>query len=316
MRLPILRVFLLFLRNLVSFFRKRWDRSTRRLWCILSFSCSRLSSRRPKKRDEIRRSVESRSANPPATVICVSRLPPPLTPIAGDAPIIAAPRPISIQARQPTTSSNEDSLSYATPDDHNTRHRGVDGCFLEEGRQVSRSPDSAGHHDKSESTHAVLPPNREDLTSDSPVVPSRPTAYPPSRYSYRSPPHLDSAEVAVRGYLHAPPSPRPSSPGLSVHPPSITGSVTSQTDRTPRLVTRVRTPFLELPEPPQSEPRMSVSILPDPHSTTVNFGPASNLKGRLRLMAAINRYENHKKIVVQNDIGRYICPPVTTQFVR
>ena len=204
MKLPILRGFLLFLRNLVSFFRKRWDRSTRRLWCILSFLYSRISSRRQKKRDEIRRTI------------------------VGDAPIIVAPRPISIQARRPTTSSNEESLSYATPDDHNTRHRGVDGYFLEEGRQVSRSPDSAGHHDESESTHAVLPPNREDLTSDSPVIPSRPTAYPPSRYSYRSPTHLDGAEAAARGYLHAPPSPRPIYHGFRHF---SDGS-------TPRLVTR------------------------------------------------------------------------------
>ena len=54
--------------------------------------------------------------------------------------------------------------------------------------------------------------------------------HPPSEHSYRSVPHLNIAESAAHGYLHGPP--RPPSPMLSVHAPSVVGSVTSQVVKT------------------------------------------------------------------------------------
>ena len=120
-----LRSFLLFLRKLVSFFRKRWDQSTRKLWYIVAFLRSRFSSPHPKNRDEIRRSIVSRPENPPATVICASRLPPQLTQIPGcDIPIITSPKPIHIRVRKATILDPEDSL-YETQDNYNSKHLGV-----------------------------------------------------------------------------------------------------------------------------------------------------------------------------------------------
>ena len=254
---------MLFLRNLLSFFRKRWDQSTRGLWYIFAFLRSRLSPQHMKKRDGTRRSIEPQPKKPPTTVICASRFPPPLSPIVGGDTPIASPLPISIQVRQATILNPEDSI-YGTQENHSTDHLGVDGYFLEESGSISRSANSAGHLGEPESIHVVLPPNREDFTSNSPVIPSRPPSQysypppsqygggyrpssqyshrPPSEYSYLPPRNLNGAEAAARGYLHAPPPPRPSSPAPSVRPPSIAGSVTSQVYRASRPATRVRRP--------------------------------------------------------------------------
>ena len=176
-----LRYFLLLLRRLVSFLRRRWDQSTRRLWYIFSFVRSRFSSRHPKG-DVIRRSVESRPANPPPAVICASRLP---RDDSGTPFIAGSPEPISNQVRQPTISSDGNPPTYATPEDQTTEHQGIGDYHLEEGRQVSF--DSASHHDEHEHTIVVVPQDREDFTSNSPLTPSPPASRRPSQHSYRQP---------------------------------------------------------------------------------------------------------------------------------
>ena len=271
--------FLLFLRKLLSFFHKRWDQSIRRLWYIFAFVRSRILSQHPKKRDEARRRIEHRSEKPP-TVICASRLPHPLTPIpGGDTPIAS---PISIQVRHPTILSPADTVDESH-ENHNSGHLGIDGYFLEASGPISRSPDSASYRHEPESIHVILPPHREDYTSNSPVTPSRPLSEnsyhptsqhpgyrppsqysgyrpssqyshpPPSQHSYRSPAYLDGAEAAARGYHKAPPSTRSTSPALSVHAPSVrapsvyapsfTGSVASHVYRASRPTARVRRPL-------------------------------------------------------------------------
>ena len=358
------RPFLLFLRKLVSFFRKRWDQSIRGLWLIFALLRSRFSPRRPKKRDEIRRNIESRPAKPSAAVICASRLPPPLTPIAGGDTPIASPTPISIQVRHPTILNTEDTL-YETRENQSTEHLGVNSYFLEESGSISRSPDSAGQHHEPEPIHAVMSPHREVHTSYHPyppVIPSRPHSQyshrppsqysvhrppsqyshrPASQYSYRSPPNVSGAEAAARGYLHAPPSTRPSSPALSIHPPSVAGSDASHVYRASRPTTRVRRPSPMRntsqrrarsstpastrqsvhdppppvpPEHPQPESRTSISI-PDRHSAAANSEQALPLKDTLRPMIGIDRYENHKAVTIEDVLRTHICPPATTQFV-
>jgi hypothetical protein len=229
-----LRSFLLFLRKLVSFFHKRWHQSTHRLWYIFAFLRSRYSSPHPKKRDEIRRNVESRPANPPTTVICASRLPPPrihppLTPIAGgDTPTITSPTPVSIQVRRPTILDPEDPL-YETQENCSSEHLNVNGYNLEGSGSISRSRNSTDQ-DEGEYTQVIMSPSQEDLTSYSPVAPSLPISRTTSQYSYRQPQHvgyppplqypqrpasvhsyrsalhLNGAEAAARGYAPAPPS--------------------------------------------------------------------------------------------------------------
>ena len=329
---PLLRSFLLFLRRLVSFFRKRWDRSTRGLWYIFVSLRSRFSFQHPKKRDEIRRSIQSRPANPPATMICASRLPPQTTPIAGgDTPVITSPTSISSRVRQPTVSNHEDTL-YETHEDHSTGHQGVDSYFLEEGRQVSRSPDSTGDYSR--------PPSRYSHRQSHYVGHRPPSQYsqrPSSEYSYRSPLHPDDAEAAI----HTSPSSRLSSPAHS-RPLSIAGCVTSQAYRAPGSTTRVRRPSPmrnmsqrrgrsstpasarqgvhevppEVPPLPHSVSQTSVFNHPDLHDTAVSFGPIQNPEGRLRPMIGIDRYEKHNQVVIETVIHTHVFPPVTTEFVQ
>ena len=263
-----LQTFLLLLRNLVTFFRKRWNQSTRRLWYIFAFLRSRFSSRHPKKRGENRRSTEFRPVKPSPTasaVICASRMPTsgPLSPIVGgNTPVIASPTPISIQVRQPTILNSEDS-----PDEYhenNTGHLDVDGSFLGGSKPFSRLPDFPGYQDEPDPIHTVLPPNREELTSNPPVASSRPipgpSSYrPPSHnagyrpwsqyshhqsedYSFRSPLHPTGAEAAARGYIPRTPSPRPPSLAQSARPPSIAGSVVSHVYHASKRAGRVRRP--------------------------------------------------------------------------
>ena len=177
---------------------------------------------------------------------------------------------------------------------------------------------------------------------------------PLSQYSYgpRSErsfhPHssANGAEAAARGYLPAALSTRPPSPSLSVRPPSIAGSVASHVYRASRPSGRVRrpspmsnaprrrdksqtpssvrqsvheptpdVPVIELPHP---ESQTTGSIRHGRNSAAVSFGPlpAPQSWGVLRPMLQIDRYERHGKVVVGEEPGRYVCPPLTTQFLR
>ena len=150
--------FLLFLRRLIMFFRKRWYQSTRRLWRILAFVRLRTSPQSP-KRDEISRRVERRSAKSPTTVICASDTP------------VTSPISTSTQARPPRA-LNPDELSYETHENHSDGNLGVSSHLLEESRPISGSPDSARHHHESEPPHIIPPPHREDYAPH--VTPPRP----------------------------------------------------------------------------------------------------------------------------------------------
>ena len=253
---------LLFLRKLITLFRKRWDQSTRRLWYIFAFVRSRILPRSPKK-DEIRRNVEYRPAKPQTTVICASKYHPhPLTPIVGGDTPISSPAP-PIQVRHPTISSPGDAGEEAQVD-FDRGFLGADGYFLEGSRPISRSTGPPTIHHEPEHIHVPLPPHQEDHGSHSPVIPSRPISqysgrsgsqysgyraqsqysiHPPSQYSNCS--HLNGAEAAARGYLDAPTPQRRSSPAPSVRsarPGSIANSVSSRVYRAPRPKTRVARP--------------------------------------------------------------------------
>ena len=350
-----LRSFLLFLRKLVSFFRQRWDQSIRsRPWYILAFLRSRYSSRKPKRGDGIRRNVESRPANPPTTIICASRLPPgSLPPIAGGdtpfvaspppivaspTPTVASPTPIPINVRGATILDHEDPPDE-TQENYSTDHLGVDNYFLEGSGIISRSHSPPGHREKHEHAPLILSPGQGDLTSNSPAIPSQPASRPPSQHagyrppsqysyrppsesSYRSAPPLSGTESAARGYVHG--APRPSSPTLSAHPPSVAGSVTSQAYRASRPPTRVPRPSLRntsrrrAGSSTPASARQSIHEGPPevPPLSQTGFGPAPNQRGILRPMIGIDRYEKHKKVVIDDDIKVHVCPPVTTEFKR
>jgi len=69
------------------------------------------------------------------------------------------------------------------------------------------------------------------------------------------------------------------------------------------------------PELPQPESRTSIST-PDRHSAAVDSEQALPLKGILRPMIGIDRYEKHKAVTIEDVLKTHICTPVTTQFVR
>ena len=363
-----LQSFLRFLRNLVSLFHKRWDHLARKLWHIFSIFRSRFSSRHPKRADDVRRRTRPRSEKPsPTTAICASRLPPRSPPIVGgDSPVIPSPSPISIEVRQPTILNPEDILEESR--ESNTERLDADGYFLGGSRQISGSPDFTGYHDEPDPIRVVLPSDPGDSTSTSPVTPSRPNSRPSSRYSYRppsqyaafgpgyrpesqyshpppseysyhSPSNLNGAESAARGYLPERPSPRPSSPALSVRTPSVAGSVTSRVYRASRPITRVRrpSPMTNAPRrsPTPASVRQSVHEthtdgpvpeLPQPESHTTGSvhrernsvaGPSLSppLNGKLRPAVGINRYEKQQAVIIEEVDKNLVCPPVTTQFL-
>ena len=354
---PNLQALLLFLKKLLSLFRQRLDQSTSGLWYIFAFLRSRLSPPHPKKKDDIRRDTEFLPTHPPTTVICASRMPPQLTPIAGgNTPVIASPTPI-FRIRGATILDSED-LLHEPPEVYSNDHLGVDGSYLDGSGTISRLHSSPRHRDDHEYIHPIPPQNREDSTPNSPVMPPRPVsrphswhhpayrprsqpqhARPPSAYSFRSPSHLNGAEVAARGYLHAPPSPKPSSLAPT-RPPSVAGStyvyraptptprvrrpspmrnMSQRTDRPPTLIS-IGQNVLEVPPDvpplPQSQSRISVSVHLDTHSTVVNFERAENPEGGLRPMIGIDRYGKHRAVVVERQVYTYILAPVTTDFVR
>ena len=270
------RSFLSFLRKLVSFFRRRWDQSTRRLWYIFALLCSRAPPC-SKKNEVHRRSTKSRSAKPsPTSANCASRLPPSFI---ADIPAVV-----------PSTTIQLATLGSGA--NQSTRHLDVGDNLLQE---IESLDSVAGRREAPEPIHAVQPPNGEDPASSSPVIPSRShpiplTPYPgpresgytghhsesqsslrpPSEHSYRSPTNQSGAEAATRGYFPAPPS-----PALSAGPALVAPNVDSG------------------PSP----------IPPLPY-------------GRLRPMVIIDRYEKHKDTIIVDDLQEHICLPVTTQFVR
>ena len=350
---PKFQAFLLFLKKLLSYFRRRQDQSTSGLWYIFAFLRSRLLPPHPGKRDGIRRETEFRPTNSPTVMICASGFPPQLTPITGgDTPMIASPTPIPIQVHRPTILNSEDPHDRPQ-EDYSTDRLGVDGSYLEESGTISRLHNPPCHHDDDVYTHPTPPQDGEDSTPNSPLLSSRPHSWhhpayrpqsqysrPPSAYSFRSPSHLDGAEVAARGYLHAPPSPKPTSLAHS-RPPSISNS-TSYVYRAPTPTPRVqrpspmrnmsqrmdRPPTLvsthqsvhevppDVPPLPQSQSRISVSVHTDTHSTVVSLEPAQNPEGSLRPMIGIDRYGKHNEVTVDKQVYTYILPPVTTEFVR
>ena len=335
------RSFLQLLRILVSFFRKRWDQSTRRLWCVFAFLCSRFSPRRPKE-DETRRRIEARSAMPSrSTVTCASQFPLTSTPIAGeDTTIVASPEAISIQVRRPTIRDTGDTL-YQSRENRSTGHLDIDSCILEESGPISRTPGFAGRRDEPEPTHVFPPTNREELTgpnsrpssqfSHRPVSqytghssvdpPGSQNTHPsPSEYSHRSLSNLDGAEAAARGYLPATPSPWASSSALSARPQSAADPGISYVYRAPSPATRVRrsSPLRNVSRSVskhRTRPSTPVSAC---HSVAASLGPstAPPPKGRLRPMIRINRYEKHKEVVIQDVDNSHVFSPVTTEFVR
>ena len=320
----------------MSFLRKRWDQSARRLWYIFALVRSRILPQRPKKRDEIRRSTEHRAAKPPTTVVCASRFP-----LAGGDTPIASPTPISIQIRRPHIISPGDAVRESN---EGRGHLSVDNYFLEGSGAISRSPESPAFHHEPEPIHPPL--YQEDHIS--PIIPSRPISQysgrsrsicrpqsqysirPPSQYSYRS--HLNGAEAAARGYLNGPPR---SSPTPSIRPGSIANSVSSRVYRASRPTTRVRRPSSmrntsrrrvrsltptstrkSVHNAPPKLPRPeSGSIRGDRPSTVVSFN-LTQPKDRLRPMMGIDRYEKYKAVVIDDRIHSHVCPPVTTEFVR
>lgn len=293
-----MELILRFLEKLISFFRKRWDQSIRRLWYIVAFVRSRISSKCPKERDEVHRSVEHRTAKPPTVVSCASQFPPPITPTASDDTPTASPTLISTQVRQPTIQNPPDT-THETRQNHCNERLGVDGYFTEESKPISRSPNPASHHHEPEPIHVVPSPHREDHAYNSSVILSRPP----------SPSYMNNPEAAARGYLNAPPSstcstPRPT---VEVRRSTTPASVRQSAHNAP-------------PELLQPESQTSVSTHSDHHSVTVSFGPAlPTLESgdRLRPMIGIDRYEKQKqKRMVINVINPCVFPPVTTHFVR
>jgi len=316
---------LLVLRKLITFFHKRWDQSTCRLWDIFALVRSRILPRGPKKGDETRRNLEPRPARPPTTVICASRFHHPLTPIpGGDTPTIASPAPISIQVRQATVLSPGGTI-YETNDDPNRGFLDVDSSFLEGSGPISRSPDSPTFHHEPESIHIASPTDQEDYDSHRPVMPSRPISqysarsgsqysvyrpqsqysiHPPSQHSNHS--HLSGAEAAARGFLNAPPHPRRSSPAPSIRPGSIANSVSSRVYRASRPTTRVARPS-PMRNTSKRRPRSSTPASP---RQKVHDPPLELPQVEFRTSGSLHRHHDHTSTTVS------LCPALPDGELR
>ena len=282
-----LQSLLLLLKELALLLHRRWDQMARRLWYIFGFLRSRFLPRHPERRDGICPSVKRRStkSNPsPATVICASRFPPPLTSItSGDAPLVADESPtIPIAIRGPTVDD--------TPQGYNSAdHSDVGNYMLSGSSPISRSPNIAPHCDEPDSIEEVSSQNRGEPTPNysATVLPNN--SRPPSRshrpvsphgeyhlgyrpgspYSHHSPsesthhslPYPNSAEGAASGSHLAPPLPGPPSSVRSTRTPSIASSVSSRVYSAPRPSTPLRTPY-PITDPPRRRNRS-----PSPAST-------------------------------------------------
>ena len=184
---------------------------------------------------------------------------------SGDAPLVTSPMltTISIEAHRLTV----DDTLHESHENYGADHFDVGGYMLAGSNPISRSLDTARHHDEPDPIDGGLSQNRQEPTSNSPAIippnnsrPSSRDSYcpaplhtehrvgyrpepqyshrPPPESSHHSPPQPNNAETAARGYLPAPPSPEPLSSAQSARPPAVASSVSS---RVTRPVTPVRT---------------------------------------------------------------------------
>ena len=309
--------FLLFLRKLAYFLRHRWGQSTRLLWYIFAFVRSRIFPKDPRETDKLRRDVEYRPAKPPTKVICASRFPPTLTPIAGGDTPITSPIPASIQVRQPRTSSHEDA-ACETHENHSQERSNVDPMG---GGLIVGSPDSTGYRREPEPIHAILPPHRED--SASPIIPFRPPSQysyrstsqysvhrspsqysrrPPSQHPYHSPPNLNGAEAAAREYFDGSQSPRCSSPVPSVYPPSVAAAGASQVYHASRPISQVRR-LQQMRNPPRRRVEFP-TVAPNHHG--IHDPPPELPRPESRTSGSIHRHRPDAKVT---DPGHVLQAP-------
>ena len=256
-------------------------------------------------------------------MICASRLT--LTgPIAGlgnnPANASESPTPISIRIRQPTVVNPAEDTLDESHGGYSTDCLDVEGYSPHDGNQPSDHISSiyAGYLPESQYSH-----------------------HPPPEYFLHSTPGQNDTE---ENYL----PPRPSSPALSVRPPSVADSVVSRVHRASRPTTRGRrsSPMSNAPRRravspspaptcrnvSEAPPDISVPELPLPKSRTsgepIRHGHASNVvtlfespaspppKSGLRPMIGIDRYEKHRMVTVENVMKSHVCPPLTIQFMR
>ncbi|KAF9791947.1 hypothetical protein BJ322DRAFT_1026338 [Thelephora terrestris] len=206
-----LRSFLLFLRELVLLFRKRWHHMARRLWYILGDLRARFSSRNPERRDKIRPSVERRPAkSSPTTVICASRLPPTATPIAGGdtSTIVVCTATVNDIIQESHENNSAHNLDVNT---YQNREGSISGSSATISPNNSRPPSQNSYRPA-----PILPERRLGHPPD-PQCSCR----PPSKSAYHSPSNLDGAEAVARGYLEPPSS------AQFAFPPSVNTSVSS-----------------------------------------------------------------------------------------
>ena len=338
----ILRPFLLFLRELVSFLRTRWGRTTRRLWYIFVLLRLRFSSKCPTKADNIRRGIERRPTKPnPTAVICASRLPhrPPSLESDNETP--------SIGIHRPTVDDIDDRHGYHM---NSRADHLLDANNLLPGRSqpISGPSNAVTYHEEPDTIDAPLVPNREDSTrpnspgsgSSSPYhgEPQYPRRLTPG-YSHRSPPDLDGAELAACGYLPS----WPSASAQIFRPRSVAGSDSPHVYHASRPTTPVQRPYPmtnsprrrnrsvtpasarrsayeappDVPRPNRRKSQVAVPVSQDYSNTGISSYPMSAPpEGRLRPMIGIDRYEKHKKIKIEETINQQEFPPVTTQFIR
>lgn len=248
-----------------------------------------------------------------------------------EALVVASPTPISIEVGRFTIPNPGDTLGEFYDGDC-TDHRDVHARSQVESRPISGRPDFANLHDGP--ADPVIP---AELASGSPGSPFR----PPSQYSYRPAsqyagcrsgcrpesqcshhassehsycpsPSLNGAESAARGYFHEHPNLSPSPPA-----PSVAGSVASRVYRASRPTARLRktspmnnAPLLSLTT--ESVHRVHDGVGGSLGSSLVSPPP----KSQLRPMIGISRYQKHKMVTLENVVKKYVCPPVTTQFMR
>jgi hypothetical protein len=212
-----LDAFLLFLRNIVSLFRKRWVQPSRVFWRIFAFLRLRLYSSDPKKAGQNRRNVGSRPAAPSLTtaVVCASQLPPALSLVTGgDTPAITSPTPMSTEVPQPTILKPDDTC-YESCENNSGGCPDPRSSFRGGRNPISRSPVLTGHHDEHDSICPILPTHRGDFSSTPPISTSRPDSTTPSRDSHRPEPQYTGHHAThhpISQYSH-PPSTH------SFHPP-------------------------------------------------------------------------------------------------
>ncbi|KAF9782854.1 hypothetical protein BJ322DRAFT_179603 [Thelephora terrestris] len=271
-----LRSFLLFLRELVLLFRKRWHHMARRLWYILGGLRARFLSRNPERRNICPR-VERRpakSTSTRSTVICASLFPPTATPIAGgDTPTIVV-----------RTATVDDTIqeSHENNSAHNldvNTHQNPEGSISGSSETIGSPNNSRPPSQNSYRPASILPERR--LGRHPPD--SQCSCRPPSKTAYHSPSNLDGAEAVARGYLE------PSSSAQFAFPPSVNVNTSVSS-----CVYHASGRFA----PSQPSPVTNAS------------GPGV----RLLPMIKIDRYEKHRKGKVGRANEAQVLPPATTEF--